>query len=231
MDSENYAQAKKYFEALVSVDDKLYEGYFGYIYSLVKMGNIELAQNLIRTMSSLAPDNGEVNYILSLICEASGDYKDAFDYIQNAIKKEKNSLYYVEAGKLGYILGNYDDSIKYLSPVINNKTAQEYLLLNYARQNNIAKIKEILASSTALDKNRIIYKYYLYKIYQSNSNIELNSLLRQKLVKIEDYIDIAQINVLEKRDENARKILNNAFKKFKNSPEIKCALQEILYKK
>ncbi|MBQ8476855.1 tetratricopeptide repeat protein [bacterium] len=105
LDKKNYPEAKKYFETLVNVDDTFYEGYFGYIYSLIQLNEAEDAQNLIKTITALNPDTSEIQYLLSLICYTKREYKEALEYIKEAIKLDKNPYYYVLAGKLSYILG------------------------------------------------------------------------------------------------------------------------------
>lgn len=225
---KEYLKAKNYFETLISVDDSLYEAYFGYIYTLIKTNDTEKVQSSIKILSSFNKDGSEIYYLLSLICSHKAQYKDALDYIKMAIKKEQNPYYYAQAGKLYYILGDYKLSQKYLNNAINYEDSREYLILDNLKLDNLQKVKELVNSCPELDKNRISYKYYLYKTYKYN-NKELNMVLKQKPFSMQDYIDLARINFLEGKKNITDKILSNASKKFNNAPEFLYLKQELEY--
>ena len=108
---EDYTSAKKYFEILVNVNDSLYEGYFGYIYSLIEAYEVESAMNLIRKFISFNPDSSEGYFLLAKICEKKGDYKEAYDYLTQAIERAANSQYYLSRGVINYELKDFQESI------------------------------------------------------------------------------------------------------------------------
>ncbi|MBR2069361.1 MAG: tetratricopeptide repeat protein [Candidatus Gastranaerophilales bacterium] len=227
LDKKDYENASKYFEMLTNVDDTMYEGYFGYIYSLIKLNKTEEAQSYIKTITELNKNTSEINYLLALICYNNQEYKEALDYLNTAVQKEQNPVYFLEGGKISYILNDYALSIKYLTPIAKNPEAIEYLIASYIKTNDLDKANELIAGNSEFDKNRILYKYYLYKISKSENNGELNAILRQKPVTLRDYFDIAKVNLLEGKKDTAGKILNNANKKFHNNPELKYEIQDL----
>ncbi len=227
LENEKYESAKQYFETLVNIDDKFYEGYFGYLYSLIKINDLEGAQNQIRKLTAFNQNNGETEYLLAMLCEANEDYKEAINYLNSAVKISKSPMYLLALGKLNYICGNCENSIKFLTLAGDNKEAKEYLTLNYLKLNNISKAREVLGDRQVLDKNRIMYKYNLYKIYKSENNIGLNQILKQKPVSVDDYVDIIRINLFENKPDSARKNLKNAFKKYDSNQKLKYVKREI----
>ena len=78
---KDFVNANKYFETLINVNDKLYEAYFGYVYSSAEIGKIEEAMNFVRNLSSLNPQTNETYFLLAKICENKGNYKEALDYL------------------------------------------------------------------------------------------------------------------------------------------------------
>ena len=104
---DDFQNAKKYFEILINVNDAYYEGYFGYIYSLIETGELKKAINLVRKASAINPNTSEISYLLSKICSKEANYNEALEYIDEAIKKAENPIYYLEKAKIEYYLKNY----------------------------------------------------------------------------------------------------------------------------
>ncbi len=224
--TENYNSAKKYFEILVNVNDSLYEGYFGYIYSLIEIGETENAMNLIRKFISFNPDSSEGYFLLAKICERNGNYKDSYDYLTQAIEHAKNSQYYLSRGIINYQLKDYQEAIDDLKIALylakTDKAvelANDYLIKNYLKINDLINAQMHINKKLSLDKNRIIYKYNLYILYKKQGNekraLELfNEIKKTKPATVQDYIDLSEIYLEEGKIEQANKILERANKKF-----------------
>ncbi len=223
---EEYHNAKKYFEILVNVNDSLYEGYFGYIYSLCETGEIELALNTIRKFISINPDSSEGFYLLAKICEKNGNYKDAYDYLTQAIEKTKNGQYFIFRGKINYLLKDYDESIKDLKNALKQPTnekivheAQDYLIKNYLKTGDLINAQMYLNKKLSLDKSRIMYKYNLYVLYKKQgSETKATELLEEikktKPATIQNYIDLSDIYFEQENYETSIKVIDKAIKKF-----------------
>lgn len=223
---EDYTSAKKYFEILVNVNDSLYEGYFGYIYSLIEAYEVESAMNLIRKFISFNPDSSEGYFLLAKICEKKGDYKEAYDYLTQAIERAANSQYYLSRGVINYELKDFQESIDDLKKAQNlpktEKTtslANDYLIKSYLKVNDLINAQIHLNKKLSLDKNRIMYKYNLYVLYKKQGDekkaLELFGEIKKfKPSTVQEYIDMAQIALEEGKIEQANKILERASKKF-----------------
>jgi len=223
---QDYLNSKKYFEILVNVNDALYEGYFGYIFSLIELGQNEEAMGLIRKLSSLNQETSEVDFLLAKICQNQENLDEALNYINNAISKAKNPLYYLTKAKINYELKNYYDSIddlKIISKLPNSTNfiyeAEDYLIKNYLKVRDLISTQIYLNKKISLDKNRIIYKYNLYTFYklQGNEKVAINQLENVKKIKplsVQDYLDISEIYIEESKTNEAIKILDKAIKKF-----------------
>lgn len=93
----DYENSKKYFETLTNIDDNLYEAYFGYIFSLIELGSIEEASECFKKkMIHLKQKNGEAELLLAKICIDALEYKEALEYLKEALKKEDNIYYRAE---------------------------------------------------------------------------------------------------------------------------------------
>lgn len=222
----NYIKSKKYFEILVSVNDELYEAYFGYIYSLIELGEIENAMNFIRKFASLNNATSQTDFLLAKICEKTNDYKEAITYLNSAIAKYKNPHYYLLKAKINYKQKNYNasiDSLKEISKLPNfdilKEDAENYLVKNYLKLSDSYSAQIFLNNNQSLDKNRIIYKYNLYIIYklQGREKIakdQLEEIEKTKLVNLLDYVDLAEVYFEEDRINESIKILNKGIKKY-----------------
>lgn len=223
---ENYLKSKEYFEMLISIDDLLYEAYFGYIYSLLELGEIENAMNLIKKISSINPDTSENYYLLAKICEKSGNFDDAINYLDNAIQSSKNPYYYLYRGKINYILKNYKNSIndlKFAQKMAYDYSlaneAQDYLISNYLKTNDLINAQIHLNKKLSLDKNRILYKYDLYVLYKLQGNTKMattqfEAIVKAKPITLKDYVDLSEIYYDLGEYEKAIKTLDKAIKKF-----------------
>ena len=240
LENEDYKNAKKYFEILLNVNDSLYEAYFGYIYSLIETGELKKAINLIRKASSINSKSSEIQFLLSKICSKEANFNDAFEYIIDALKKEKNSKYYLEKAKIQYYLRNYNESLESLNSVngtlsLSDKQEMErYFIKNYLKLKDIVKAQEYLSKKNILDKNSLIYKYNLYVLYklqgdEKKSKVQFAQIKKFKPVSPEDYVNLAEINFELSDINSAIKILDNALKKFPNSYELYSQKMKLYY--
>lgn len=225
---QDYLNSKRYFEILINVDDGLYEGYFGYILSLAELKKTSEAMSLIRKISQLNNETSELDYLLAKICYADGNLLETLDYLNIAIDKAKNPNYYSFRAQVNYELKNYDDSISDLKMIskLPNSTdstslAEDYLIKNYLKINDLISAQMYLNKKTALDKNRIMYKYNLYVFYKLQGNekiaeIQLENVKKAKPQTKIDYIDLSEFYLEEKKPNEAIKILDKGIKKFKN---------------
>ncbi len=216
LEQEKFDESKKYFENLITIDDTCYEGYFGYIYSLIELGQINKAQNQVRKMNHLKQKNGEIDYLLAKICISQGQFISAKDYLEEAIKKEKNENYYLELAKINYLLGDYKESLNNLEFVSKKTEAKEYWIRNYIKLKDAKS-----ASQVSFDKNRLIYKYFQYEIYNLNNQTDKAKTIQKELkskkpTSKQDFIDLAQINLEQKNIQNAIKTLDSMLKKYPN---------------
>ncbi|MBQ4646060.1 MAG: tetratricopeptide repeat protein [Candidatus Gastranaerophilales bacterium] len=230
--NKDYFKAKKYFEILTTVNDSLAEGFFGYIYSLLETNEIQNAMNLVRKFIFLNPQTSEGEFLLSKICNKKGEKKEALSYITSAIEKADNPQYYLERAKINYDLKNYEESIEDLKIILKltnlNSTTEEtqnLLIKNYLKIGDFMNAQMLLNKKTALDKNRIIYKYNLYILYklQGNDTMALTFLEEIKKTKpetIQDYLDLSELYYEQSEINKALKYLNKGIKKYPNSNQL-----------
>ena len=231
LENKNYKNAKKYYEILTNIDDSLYEAYYGYIYSLIETGELKKALDLIRKASKINTKSSEMEFLLSKICYKEANFKESLEYINEALKKEKNPKYYLEKAKIEYYLKDYNNSIislneiKELTTNSDKKEIEKYYIQNYLKLKDVKKAEEYLNKKLSLDKNSLIYKYNLYVLYKLQGNekktkTQFAQIKKFKPVSPKDYIDLAEINFELTNINSAIKILDNAIKKFPNSYEL-----------
>ncbi len=241
LNKKDYKSSKKYFEQLVNINDEMYEAYFGYIYSLIELNEAQKAMPLIRKAITLNPKNSEMYYLLSLICKMNAQYDDAVSYIIEAIKKDENPKYFIELAKLNYTLKKYSQSLVNLKDALSmsefsldRETIDEYMLKNYIKLEDEKNTANYLKGKLKLDKNRIIYKYNLYKLCKLQGNEkEANSYLKEikkfKPNSLIDYIDLSEIKYEQDGLEFAIKTLNNGLKEYPNAKELYCKKLEFYF--
>lgn len=236
LNKKDYKNAKIYFETLINVNDAYYEGYFGYIYSLIETGKLKEAINLIRKASSINPKSSEVQFLLSKICSKEANYKEALEYINEALKLGKHNEYYFEKAKIEYYLKNYSKSLEELNKITKlNAEAEKLYIKNYIKLNEIKKAEEFLNEKLSLDKNSIIYKYNLYILYklqgdEKKSKAQFAQIKKFKPATPDEYIDLSEIYYeLTGKEEPSIKILNDATKKYPNSYELYEQKMKIYY--
>lgn len=235
----NYVKSKKYFEILLSVNDELQEAYFGYIYSLIELGEIENAMSLIRKFSSLNNLTSQTDFLLAKICEKTNDYNEAISYLNSAILKYKNPHYYFLKAKINYKQKNYKTAINCLKEITKlpdfesmQEKVESYLIKNYIKTGDSYSAQILLNKSKGLDKNRIIYKYNLYIIYklQGKEKIakdQLDEIEKTKLVNLLDYIDLAEVYFEENKINESIKVLDKGIKKYPKEFELYSKKAEI----
>lgn len=227
---KDYKNSLKYFEALNAVNTDLYEGYFGLAFSRLKLNQNEEALDLIRKMNSENPDSSENLFLLSFIAQNQKSYSEALEYLDEAIKKDKNPNYYIEKAKILYILKDYQQSLDTLKQsaktngtIADNTELNEYYIKNYIKLNEIQEAQRLLTYDTKLDKNRIMYKYYLYnlcKLQGTNSANCQKAFKPSKPSSENDYIDLAEI-FYEKNDlKGAAKVVDTGLIKYPYSSEL-----------
>ena len=232
LEKKDFLSAKKYFEQLTNVNDEMYEAYFGYTYSLIELNETEKAMPLIRKAITLNPKNSEMYYLLALICKINAQYDEAINYLVEAINKDENPQYYIELAKLNYTLKKYNQSLTNLKDALSmsefnldKETIDEYILKNYIKLEDEKNTVNYLKGKLKLDKNRIIYKYNLYKLYKLQGNENQASSYLKELKKIKpkslvDYLDLSEIQFEEKGIEFGIKTLNNGLKEYPNAKEL-----------
>ncbi|MBQ2984054.1 MAG: tetratricopeptide repeat protein [Candidatus Gastranaerophilales bacterium] len=225
---QDFKKANEISRTLVIVDDLMYEAYFNLIYSSIKIADIDFAVSNIRKLSELNENKSELNYLLSLICQYQGDFKNSKGYLLQALKEDENAQYYLDLAKIEYLEKNYSLCEKYLLEglkVAKNSTVrneiEDYLIKSYLKNNNFKLAQNYLFKKTALDKNRIIYKYNLYILNKMRDNSRAQKELKQ-IVKIKplfemDYLDLSEIYFDENKPQEAIKLLDKALKKKNNS--------------
>lgn len=225
---QDFKKANEISRTLVIVDDLMYEAYFNLIYSSIKIADIDFAVSNIRKLSELNENKSELNYLLSLICQYQGDFKNSKGYLLQALKEDENAQYYLDLAKIEYLEKNYSLCEKYLLEglkVAKNSTVrneiEDYLIKSYLKNNNFKLAQNYLFKKTALDKNRIIYKYNLYILNKMRDNSRAQKELKQ-IVKIKplfemDYLDLSEIYFDENKPQEAIKLLDKALKKKTNS--------------
>lgn len=233
LSEKDWQNSKKYFNELININNSLYEGYFGYVYSLIQLGEINTALSEIKNLSILNPNASDVEYLYAKIYEFNGEFNQALIYLNKAILKSENSNYFLEKAKINYILANYPQMLSDLAQAefiqtnssLNKKEIEELKIKAYLKLEDLSNAKIYIENTTALDKNRIIYKYNLYTLYKLQGNElkkeELSKQLRKlKPVKLIDYIDLSEFYLEEKGLDSAINLLNSAIKKYPNQKEI-----------
>ncbi len=225
---KDYKKANEISKNLVVVDDLMYEAYFNLIYSSIKIGDIDFAVSNIRKLSELNENKSELNYLLGLICQYQGDFKNSKGYFSQALKEDENAQYYLDLAKIEYLEKNYSKSEEYLKEglkIANNSTVrseiEDYLIKNYLKNNNAKLAQNYVSKKINLDKNRIIYKYNLYILYKSKDNSgakkDLKQILKTKPSTEADYLDLAEVFFEENKPQEAIKLLDKALKKKSNA--------------
>lgn len=232
LENKDYENAKKYFETLSVVNDFLYEGIFGLANSLLNLGQIEQAGVEIRKLNKLNPNASEISYLLSKICSLEGDYAQALDYIEEALREDENPNYYLEEAKLYYILKEYKISLQSLDDASimpysanNQEEIKEYYIKNYIKLKQGDEAKKYLTQLSNDNKNRIIYKYDLYNLYkltgQDDKAYELYTEIRRfKPSSVQDFIDLSDAFYEMKGLDSAIKILDIGHRKYPNDKEL-----------
>ncbi len=222
---EDYKNSEKYFSILVNINDGLYEGYFGYIYSLIENNEIDEAVKLIRKASSINPNVSELDILLAKICIIKDEYKEALEYTKEALKKDKNPDYYLISSELNYILGNYNASIQAIAQTLripyqaqNPKKLQELYVKNYLKKEYYKDVEKYIDNNEKLDKNSLLYKYILYKLYKYKNKDDKANQLYTKISKFKpstknDYLIFSEILFEEKNKQEAIDFLDGAIKK------------------
>ena len=236
---EDFNNSLKYFEILTLVNSEMYEAYFGYAFSLLKLNKTQEALNFVRKMHKKNPSSSENLFLLSLVAQNQNSYIEAIEYLDEALQKDENANYYFEKAKIYYLLKNYEKSLENLKSVskanngsINEKEVDEYFVKNYLKLNKFKEAENLLFYNTKLDKNRIMYKYYLYNLCKFDDN---NSTTCQKTFKLpkpmslENYIDISEILLDKNSLKEAEKILTAGLKKYPNSHQLLQAKNKIDY--
>ncbi len=225
---QDYKKANEISKTLVVIDDLMYEAYFNLIYSSIKIADIDFAVSNIRKLSELNENKSELNYLLSLICQYQGDFKNSKGYLLQALKEDENAQYYLDLAKIGYLEKDYSLCEKYLLEglkIAKNSTVrneiEDYLIKNYLKNNNYKLAQNYLFKKMALDKNRIIYKYNLYILNKTRDNSRAQKELKQ-IFKIKpssemDYLDLSEIYFDENKSQEAIKLLDKALKRKTNS--------------
>lgn len=238
--NKDFFNSKKYFEILITVNDGLAEGYFGYIYSLLEMFEVDLAMENIRKFTTLNPETSEIDYLLAKICDKKGDKKEALNFLTSAIQKTKNPYYYLNKAKINHKLKNYDESIEDIKNALKStnsiqilEEAQNLQIKNYAKKGDFLKAQLLLNKQEKLDKNKNIYKYNLYNIYKMQSNekmalAQLEEIKKSKPIVAQDYIDLARIYYELKDFNEAIKILNKGIKKYPTQNKLYLEKRKIL---
>ncbi len=227
---EDFENASKYFEILTLVDNEMYEAYFGYSFSLLKLNKTEEALNFIRKMHQKNPISSENLFLLSLVAQNQQSYLEAIEYLDEALKKDENASYYFEKAKIYFDIKNYQKSLENLKLVskttnsfINEKKVEEYFIKNYLKLNMPNEAQNLLSYNTKLDKNRIMYKYYLYnlcKLQGNNSKTCEKTFKLPKPMTLSDYIDISEILLDKNNLKEASKIVETGLKKYPNSSDL-----------
>lgn len=221
LQQEDYEASKKYFEKLLSIDDSLYEAYFGYIYSLINLGKSDDAISLIKKATTLNKNTSEIEFLLAKLCEAQGNYQEALDYMQSALQKEENSLYKFNLAKYNYILKKNSVSLTLIDDLDKDYPENiQYSILNYFALEKFDVAKEELNGINSINKNSIMYKYYWYKIYkeennQKEANSYLNKINRFRPSSVEEFSDYTKVKFLISNSiDEADKILSQGMKKY-----------------
>ena len=227
---EDFNNSTKYFEILTLIDSEMYEAYFGYAFSLLKLNKTQEALDFVRKMHQKNPSSGENLFLLSLVAQNQNSYIEAIEYINEAIQKDENAAYYFEKAKIYYTLKNYEKSLESLKLIaktnngtINEKEVDEYFVKNYLKLNNPKEAQNLLLYNTKLDKNRIMYKYYLYNLCKLNDNDSKTCQKTFKLPKpitLDNYIDVSEILFDKNSLKEAEKILTAGIKKYPNSSKL-----------
>ena len=234
IESAQYQKAVPIFEILINIDDTFYEGYFGYVYSLIKSGDTKKAISYIQKAGALNKKTSEIDYLLAKICENKGEYIDAIQYLNSAINKEENQNYILEHAKMSYIVEDYSQSLEDLKRAEKNKAYYELLAQNAIKTNNPQLLKRAMEVKGGLDKTSLMYKYYLYEQYKMNSqeaqaNVELNAIEKFNPKTLREYIELINIFFLLNKTKNALKLSEAALKKYNNSFEIYSILIQNFY--
>lgn len=231
-ENKDYENAKKYFETLSIVDDSMYEGIFGLAESLLNLGQIEKAEIEVRKLNKVNPNASEISYLLSKICSSEGNYQEALDYIEEALREDENPNYYLEEAKLYYILKNHKISLQSLDdaqimPYNANDENEifEYYIKNYIKLKRPEDAGNYLNKLPNEEKNRIIYKYDLYNLYKLNGQddkaYELYTEIRRfKPASIQDYIDLSDAFYEMKGPDFAIKILDAGLRKYPDDKQL-----------
>ena len=225
--TENYKKAEEYFLSLININDAYYEGYAGYILSLIKNNKTEEALKNIRKASSLNKNQSELNILLAEICISQFKYKEALDYIEEALNKDKNPYYYLKKAEIQNIIKDYKGSISTLdtaakfSFIRKDNRLYDLYLKNYIKQKDYRNIERYINyGDSVLDKNSLSYKYYLYELYKYRGDVNQEKYYRSKVFgykpeTLNDYIIYSEI-LFEENQKEAINFLDKAIKRNKD---------------
>ncbi len=226
LENKDWESARKYFEILTNVNDAYFEGIFGYAICLLELGRFDEVSAQVRKLNKLNPNASEISYLLSKICYYQGNFTEALDYIEEALREDENPNYYLEEAKLNYILKNYKVSLESLNDAFNMPYSannvneiNHYYIKNYIKLKNYSMANEFLAELNEQDKNGILYKYYLFNISvlkdeQDRANSLLVDIKRYKPSTVEEFIDLSDIFYDLRGLDAAMKIVDTGLRKY-----------------
>lgn len=93
-----YYNMKKYQIAcylakkMIDLDEKKPQGYWAYAAALAKLGRLQEALKVAKSVQSLDPKNGRTYYQLGSICVFLDDYGDAIKYYEESVKRSSNRI-------------------------------------------------------------------------------------------------------------------------------------------
>ncbi len=217
--NKDYLSAKRYFENAITINDGLYEGYFGLCYCLIELEQDDLAQKYIKKMKELNENSSEIPYLSGLIAFKDAKYLDAKGYFDEAKKISPHKIYKKLSADTNYILKNYDLALRDYVDVSNDFDVNYEIMKIYLKSNDLKNATKYLLK---LDKNSLIYKYNLYIINNLSSNeAQTLNIAREikkfKPVTIKDYLDLSEVLYDQSDSKSAQAVLDKGLKKFRSS--------------
>ncbi len=175
VNQNEFAKSKKFFEELINLNSKRYEGYLNLSNILVLEEKLKEANNLLEYYLTKIEPNSEIVNGLAINLFNSKSYNELIHHINSYIEKYDNHL-------LNYLKGYYLDyksetleAISFLnkSIILNNNfwPAYESLFYIYDRKNKLSDAEKLIEKS-----KQIFSKNYKFKYFEALFNFKLSKL-------------------------------------------------------
>lgn len=229
MKRKDYKNAIKNFEKATAIDTSYFEPYFALAVCYSEMEDYTKAMAYVRKASELNNKSPELPYYLARLCLLNNRISEAQKYLEEAIRKGENPVYYVELGKIYYSKEDWSSAQNCFQKAVlldmkydNEAELHNYLGLCDYKNHDIESALTNLKKAVELEPRNIMYNYNLAQVYKSDSQKENYTKIIDMIAAFspktpQDYLDLAAVYSDRNNPHLALKRLNEGIERFPNS--------------